>query len=191
MKSEISWALLGLIIERPGYGGQLRRRLERSHEDLFSLQSEGAVYRSLDSLMDRGLIEHALSGEGVAVASGTDRLPMVPYVATAEGRQAFNERVLIQMSETRRQAKLLIRQFSVLVGTQPKLGLEALESYSRLCAQQARKASLTPTDSANTGLGGALAAKLLCEDERLAGESTVRWIDYARELIKASRPDVS
>src|SRR6478609_3159710 len=83
MKSEISWALLGLIIERPGYGGQLRRRLERSHEDLFSLQSEGAVYRSLDSLMDRGLIEHSLSGEGVAVASGTDRLPMVPYVATA------------------------------------------------------------------------------------------------------------
>ena len=191
MTSEVAWALLGLIIERPGYGGQLRQRLERSHADLFSLQSEGHVYRALDSLKERELIEPALSEAGVAVVSGTDRLPMVPYVATSEGRQAFKERVLIQMSEDRRQAKLLIRQFSVLASTDPTLGLEALESYSCLCAEQARQAGRAPLDLASTGLGGALAAKLLCEDERLAGESKVRWIDYARELIKTGGADAS
>lgn len=185
MTSAVAWALLGLIIERPGYGGQLRQRLERSHGDLFALQSEGHVYRALDSLRDRGLIEQALSDNGVAVASGTDRLPMVPYVATAAGLQAFKEHVLAQLSEDRRQSTLLIRQFSVLANACPRFGLEALDSYSRLCAEQARRAGNRSSRPSGSGLGGTLGEELVQEDNRLVGESKIRWIDYARGLLKA------
>lgn len=185
MTSAVAWALLGLIIERPGYGGQLRQRLERLHGDLFTLQSEGHVYRALDSLRDRGLIEQALSKDGVAVASGTDRLPKVPYVATAAGVQAFKEHILTRLSEDRPKSQLLMRQFSVLATASPRFGLEALESYSRLCAEQARRAGRPSLRSSGSDLGGALAEELVREDDRLASESKVRWIDYARGLLKA------
>lgn len=185
MTSAVAWALLGLIIERPGYGGQLRQRLERSHGDLFTLQSEGHVYRALDSLRDRGLIKQALSEDGVAVASGTDRLPKVTYVATADGVLAFKDHVLAQLSEDRPKSQLLVRQFSVLATASPRFGLEALDSYSQLCAEHARRAGEPLPRPSDSSLGGTLGEMLVREDDRLAGETRVRWIDYARGLLKS------
>lgn len=76
--------VLGLLIERPGYGYDLQQRLDARLG--FLGLSDGAVYKILDRLEEDGWIEEM----GEKVVGRTRRgAPRVVYRATAVGREQF------------------------------------------------------------------------------------------------------
>jgi DNA-binding PadR family transcriptional regulator len=77
-------AVLGLVIERPGYGYQLARRLdERFGSSAFA---SSCVYSALDQLARDRLVREVRSGEVPAAVRGGQR---VVYEATARGVAEF------------------------------------------------------------------------------------------------------
>ncbi len=49
MRSPINWGVLGLLIERPGYGYDLFHRFERTYGELLELSSPSQIYKALNA----------------------------------------------------------------------------------------------------------------------------------------------
>ena len=81
LRSPVSWALLGLVIQRPSYGYELVQRFERTYGHALELSSPSQIYTALDALERRGLIEKLPPGEAPEVV----RQPKPHYRATARG----------------------------------------------------------------------------------------------------------
>lgn len=81
----VKHAVLGLVIERPGYGYELIQRLEQRIEGW--RPSETAVYPALRSLRAEGMIRaREATADGPAVSAHRG---VVWYEATEEGRDEF------------------------------------------------------------------------------------------------------
>jgi DNA-binding PadR family transcriptional regulator len=173
MTSQVYWALLGLLLERPGYGYQLMQRFERAYGDVLPLASESHIYTALNELESRELIE-ALTGAS-ALQSGTGRQPKQTYKATVEGARRYTEWMLAQAWEDRRQSRLFVRQLAVFE-REPGVALEILDGYEKACLREARQ---MPRASAG------LADRLLAEESRLALEGRLPWVEYARSEFDA------
>lgn len=79
----VKHAVLGLVIERPGYGYELIQRLEQRIEGW--RPSETAVYPALRSLRSDGMIRARDAANG----SGSAHRGVVWYEATDTGREEF------------------------------------------------------------------------------------------------------
>lgn len=79
----VKHAVLGLVIERPGYGYELVQRLEQRIEGW--RPSETAVYPALRSLRTDGMIR----ARDVAGSTGSAHRGVVWYEATDAGREEF------------------------------------------------------------------------------------------------------
>ncbi len=80
----VKHAVLGLVIERPGYGYELIQRLEQRIEGW--RPSETAVYPALRSLRAEGMIRARTASDGGAVSAHRG---VVWYEATEIGRDEF------------------------------------------------------------------------------------------------------
>lgn len=78
--------VLGLLVERPGYGYDLQQRIDARLG--FLGLSESAVYKILERLEAEGWIEEAGQRRPGATRRGA---PRVMYRATSEGRDRFRE----------------------------------------------------------------------------------------------------
>jgi DNA-binding PadR family transcriptional regulator len=187
MRSPVNWAVLGLMIERPSYGYEILQRFERNYGELLKLSSPSQIYTALDSLMDRGLIEatsEPMSGMG-------SRQPKLHYRATGVGVRRYQEHLVGQADEDRRRASLFARELAALA---PDAALAVLDDYEQMCLVQAtrqqprRRSELSAPEASPT-----LADRLAAEEERLAMEAKLPWIEYARRELRAaadrSRPD--
>ncbi len=183
MRSPVSWALLGLVIERPSYGYELMQRFERTYGDALELSSPSQIYVALDTLARRGLIED-LPTDGAA--SVVVRQPKPHYRATTGGLDSYQEWLLAQMRGERRRSRLFARQLAAL---EPRVALAVIERYERACL---REASELPKAVDETSAAAGLAARLADEEERLAVGARLTWIEYARRefatLAQASAP---
>jgi DNA-binding PadR family transcriptional regulator len=173
MTSQVNWALLGLLMERPGYGYQLMQRFERAYGDVLPLGSVSHIYTALNELRGRGFIKALTDARGLQ--SGTERQPKQSYQATVEGARRFRERMLAQAWEDRRQSRLFVRQLAVFEH-EPGVALEILDGYEKACL---REASHMPPAA------GGLADRLLTEESRLAIEGRLPWVEYARSEFGA------
>lgn len=80
MALSLKYVLLGMVVERPGYGYELQTRVEERLP--FYNYTAGAVYPALDRLEGEGLIE----ATGAKTSRGTARSsPRVMYSATPDG----------------------------------------------------------------------------------------------------------
>ncbi len=175
MTSQVNWAILGLLIERPGYGSQLQQRLAQDYADVLSLNSESHVYTALNELERRGLIEE-VPGTW-AKRSGTRRQPKVEYRAAAEGVGAYRDWMFTQAWEDRRNSRLFARLLAVLA-REPQVALEILARYEAACLRETRRAG---------GSGDSprrLADRLVAEDSRLAVEGRLPWAQFARQAFE-------
>jgi DNA-binding PadR family transcriptional regulator len=179
MRSPVSWALLGLVIERPSYGYELVQRFERTYGDALELSSPSQIYTALDTLARRSLIEE-LSAD--AVASGVVRQPKPHYRATAEGVRGYQESLIAQVHEERRRSRLFARQLAVLA---PQAALAVIERYEQACLEEAKRTPIAAADDPSVGGAPGLAARLVCEKDRLAFGARLSWIEYARREFKA------
>jgi DNA-binding PadR family transcriptional regulator len=179
MRSPVNWAVLGLMIERPSYGYEILQRFERNYGELLKLSSPSQIYTALDSLMDRGMIE-ATSEPSPVVGS---RQPKLHYRATEEGVQCYQEHLVGHAEEDHRRSSLFARELAALA---PDAALEVLDDYEQMCLVQAtRSQPRRRSDPEAFEASMTLADRLAAEDERLAMEAKLPWIEYARRELRA------
>jgi|HubBroStandDraft_4_1064222.scaffolds.fasta_scaffold205863_1 DNA-binding PadR family transcriptional regulator len=178
MRSPVNWAVLGLTIERPSYGYEILQRFERNYGGLLKLSSPSQIYAALDSLRDRGMIE-ATSEPVAGVAS---RQPKLHYQATEEGIRSYEEHLVDQAEEDRRRSSLFARELAALA---PAAALAVLDRYEHVCLAQATNARPRDMEPVASGACTTLADRLAAEEERLAMEAKLPWIDYARRELRA------
>jgi DNA-binding PadR family transcriptional regulator len=180
MRSPVNWAVLGLVIERASYGYEIFQRFERTYGNLLKLSSPSQIYTALDSLAHRGMIE-ATSEPSPSVAS---RQPRLHYRATEEGVLRYQEHLVDQAEEDRRRSSLFARELAALA---PDAALAVLDRYEQMCLAQATKARPGEGDvePAAPDASTTLADRLAAEEERLATEAKLPWVDYARRELRA------
>ncbi len=177
MQSAVHWALLGLVIERPSYGYELAQRFESAYEGMLQLSGVSYVYTALDTLQSRGMIEEI-------AGTRTGRQPKPRYRATADGVRNYQERLILQIREDFRRSRLFARQLAVLA-REPEMALDVIERYGQACLAEAGEIPLpAPCEDCEDAAAG-LASRLISEERRLAIESRLPWIDYARREFKA------
>jgi len=178
MRSPVNWAVLGLTIERPSYGYEILQRFERNYGELLRLSSPSQIYTALDSLIERDLIE----GTSEPPAGAASRQPRLHYRATEDGVRRYQEHLIGQAEEGRRRASLFTRELAALA---PDAALAVLEHYEQICLTQAaspRPVHAGPTASESST---SLADRLAAEEDRLAIEAKLPWIEYARRELRA------
>jgi DNA-binding PadR family transcriptional regulator len=181
MRSPVNWAVLGLTIERPSYGYEILQRFERNYGELLKLSSPSQIYSALDSLRERGMIE-ATSEPSPGV---TSRQPKLHYRATDEGVRSYQQHLVDQAENDRRRASLFARELAALA---PQAALAVLNDYEQMCLTQATRAKKArPRDAAPSASDASttLADRLAAEEERLAMEAKLPWIEYARRELRA------
>jgi DNA-binding PadR family transcriptional regulator len=176
MRSPVNWAVLGLVIERSSYGYEILQRFERNYGDLLRLSSPSQIYTALDSLMDRGMIEGTSEPAGVA-----SRQPRLHYRATEQGALRYQEHLMRQAEEDRRRSSLFARELAALA---PDAALAVLDRYEQMCLSQATRAQPPDVEPAVIDASGTLADRLAAEEERLAMEAKLPWIEYARGQLR-------
>jgi DNA-binding PadR family transcriptional regulator len=168
MTSPVNWSLLGLLLARPGYGYELMKRFEEAYGDVLVLSSESHIYTALNELGRRGLIEEVT--EAPVARTGTQRQPKIRYQATPAGADSYRERMLEQAGADRRQSQLFVRQLAAMEH-EPDVALRILARYEQACLSEARRRPATSER---------LIDRLLAEESRLAMESRLPWVEYAR-----------
>lgn len=172
MTSEVNWNVLGLVIERASYGGELFARYER----LFgALASQSHIYSALDALEARGLIEPVgREGEG--------RQLKLRYRATADGAMAYEDWLVERLHAECRRQVMLVRQIGIFArtpGTMLRV-LERLEDHQ--CLQAAGPARGTSV-AASSPAG--IVDELAEERRRLGAGEMLSWLGRARERFEA------
>jgi DNA-binding PadR family transcriptional regulator len=181
MRSPVNWAVLGLMIERPSYGYEILRRFERNYGGVLKLSSPSQIYTALDSLMDHRLIE--ATSEPATTAAGA-RQPKLHYRATEEGVLRYQEHLVDQAEEDRRRSSLFARELAALA---PDAALAVLHRYEQVCLTQATRAQpRRPSEPDASEPTMTLADRLAAEDDRLAMEAKLPWIEYARRELRAA-----
>lgn len=178
MRSPVNWAVLGLTIERPSYGYEILQRFERNYGELLRLSSPSQIYTALDSLVDRELIEATIEPPTGAAS----RQPRLNYRATEEGVRRYQEHLIGQADEGRRRAGLFARELAALA---PEAALAVLDHYEQSCLTQATAARPAQSGPAAPEASASLADRLAAEEERLAMEAKLPWIEYARRELRA------
>ncbi len=192
LRSPVSWALLGLVIQRQSYGYELVQRFERTYGHVLELSSPSQIYTALDALERRELIEKLPPGEAPEIS----RQPKPHYRPTPLGIDSHAEWLIEQAHDERRRSHLFALQLAVLG---PQGALEILERYEQACLQDASEAASEAVGKPagretgasagpRTGEGGQvgeLAARLLREEQQLSVQARLAWIGYARRELSA------
>jgi DNA-binding PadR family transcriptional regulator len=202
MTSQVNWALLGAVIERPGYAAALARRLKRIYGDALALNSESHVYTALNELEGRGLIERL--PDAPAAFSATDRQPKPVYRATAEGIRAFRERVRTQAGEDRRQLRQFACQLAVFARNgEPEVAIEILQEVEQIYLAESRRVQAgagiegstgKPDTLADARVGGSagkpvtVADTLIAKERSLVMERRLPWVQFAIAQFRAVDP---
>ncbi|MCL2770566.1 MAG: PadR family transcriptional regulator [Solirubrobacterales bacterium] len=173
MRSEIAWALLGLVIERPSYGYELVQRFSRTYEGTLAFSGAKRIYTAIDTLRSYALIEE-FSDPAPHMAGS--RRPRPHYRATDRGVRGYEEWLLSQMEDQRQRSRLFARQLAML---EPEAALEVLDHYEREWLEVADETSVAETTRE------ALAQRLLEGEEQSALEVRIAWIEYARKELAA------
>jgi DNA-binding PadR family transcriptional regulator len=175
MHSQVNWALLGLVIERPSYAYELARRFERTYEGVLTLSSVSHAYTALAALRERALIEE-LPGTRVG------RQPKPHYRATEKGLKDYAEWLVGQVDEDLRRQRLFVLALATFT-RDPGAALGILTRYEQACLTEARRAPIAPREEACVGDPQVLAERLLAEETRLALGAKLAWVEYARQEL--------
>ncbi len=141
LTSPVTWAVLGLILERPSYGYELAHRLERRYGDVLRVSSSWQVYAALNALAKAGFIEPVNPRQKLVAQQTNSRQPKIEYRATAAGVEAFKRWLADQMHDDPAHADLLRK----LVAGRRVAAVDSVEvvrdlvtKYEDLCVTEAR-----------------------------------------------------
>jgi len=176
VRSPVSWALVGLVIERPSYGYELSQRFTRSYGDALELSSTSQIYTALDTLNRNGLLEEFVP-QGDPAHPG--RQPKPHYRATPAGVKGHGDWLVSLLRQERRRSRVLARQLAVLA---PADALQVIDLCERVCLEDvAAPSGHGPGEERMSELAG----RLVGEDQRVALVARLAWIEYARSELRA------
>ncbi len=175
MRSPINWAVLGLLIERPGYGYDLFHRFERTYGEALVLTSPSQVYGALKPLKQKALIEQIPRDDDGA--AGELSQPKPRYRATVAGRCHYREWLVAQACEKRQSLELLTLLVALLP---PRDALVVVDRYERHLLSQRSSAPAMSEDSS------ALARRLADHARQLETGLALKWATYARRELEAA-----
>jgi DNA-binding PadR family transcriptional regulator len=107
MRSAVNWAVLGLVIQRQGYGYDLYQRFDRTYGGALALSCEAQVYKALTALKNRGLIEELPASE---TSEDDRRQPKPRYRATPAAVPAYQDWLIFQVTQDRQRSALFSLQ---------------------------------------------------------------------------------
>lgn len=179
MRSPINWAVLGLLIERPGHGYDLFQRFDDAYAGAIELSTHSQINGSLKALEQRRLIERLPPDDPRAVASAPRRLL---YRASAQGLVEY-ERWLLSYSPRSADAPgVFARQLAVLPTA---TALAVIEHYEQACLSETCATRFPRADQSGPGDALELQGRLISEEKHLALAAKIEWARYARSQIKA------
>jgi DNA-binding PadR family transcriptional regulator len=180
MTSRFYWAVLGLLIKRPGYGYELARRFEDEYGDWLSLRADSHVYAGIKELLARKLIEPTTVAGSPSSRSGSE--PRPGYRVTALGMASYKGWLLARLETSQRDWMLLTRLLGILT-VEPDAALEVIERYREKLLAQAPKADVRgPTEFREDHIDEAdrLVWRLIDERSRLEAGRMLDWADFAQ-----------
>jgi DNA-binding PadR family transcriptional regulator len=182
----VKHALLGLLLERRGYGYDLMQRLEARLGPAWQL-NPSTVYAALDQLEEEELIVGRQPDEEESKASTRRRVRRVVYEVTEPGKVAFEAWV----ARPSAQQEPIRGELQLKVAAAREEDVEALldaidhaELLTRMLWEECREreAAEGAATAARPAAGLAHTAAVL----RLEGE--LRWLETARETLLGRRP---
>jgi DNA-binding PadR family transcriptional regulator len=174
MRSPVNWGLLGLLIERPGYGYDLFQRFTRTYGKSIELSCQSQIYKALDALQERGLIE-LIPGD-VALPDEL-RQPKPRYRARPEAVPDYRDWLITQLTQERQRLELFALQVGMLP---PGDALVVVDRYEQHLLSE-RKDAPPALDGAP-----ALARRLAEHAKQLETGVALRWTTYARAELQAA-----
>lgn len=175
MRSPVNWGVLGLLIDRPGYGYDLFQRFKRTYGKTIELSCQAQIYKALNALEGRGLIE-PLPSE-IAEPEEELRQPKPRYRACAEAVPAYRDWLVTQVTQEGQHVELLAIQVGALP---PHDALVVVDRYEQHLLSERESAPPMP-DSAP-----ALARRLAAHAKQLEAGLALKWTTYARCELEAS-----
>jgi len=183
----VKYAVLGLLVQRRGYGYDLVQRFEEQVGPAWQLNA-GAIYVALDKLEQEGLVR-PLAGDGDTPTTRrrtTRGAPRVIYEPTPEGVERFDEWMATgsSMSPMREELhlKLALSQprnlprLIELTYEQEQACLERLEQYLDSASFDDLLASAQPWSAV---------ASVMVRDAEIAHlQATVEWLRRIREAMR-------
>jgi DNA-binding PadR family transcriptional regulator len=176
-------AVLGLIIERPGYGYQLAQRLEdRCGSRAWTRPN---VYGTLDRLLQDGHISVVGAHRPRTVEQDGRTAPRPVYAATQEGREFFSAWMSRASAPKHVRDELDLKLLFSSPEFLPDL-MDQARAHEQVCLRElaALKRAL-PTDRSGPTSGWRGAAILLeREREMKMLEARVEWLQHVREAMR-------
>jgi DNA-binding PadR family transcriptional regulator len=177
-------AVLGLVIERPGYGYDLARRLrERFGSSGFA---PTGVYSALDQLSAEGLVRAAGS---LAGGSAERAAPRTVYEATEEGREQFDRWMLASSTPAHVRDELNMKLALSRPRDLPAL-IELARSQEEQCLarlealKQPDVVAETPRPQGGGGLAWSQVAALLVRDAEVRQlQARVEWLQRGQAIM--------
>lgn len=181
-------AVLGLVIERPGYGYDLARRLGERFSS-YGFAPTG-VYSALDQLSSEGLVR-AVGTRGDA---GERAAPRTVYEATPAGVEAFDGWMLSSSSLSPMRDELYMKLALSRPHNLPRL-IELVRSQEQECLLRLEQlaAPVATTGAKARARGTSLAwsdvAALLVRDAEVKRlQARVEWLQKARSIMTRLSP---
>lgn len=184
LRSQVSCAVLGLVIEMPSHGYELGLRFDVRFGAFLSAQ-RSAVYSALKSLSRAGLIEKMPGQSSTGARRGAKAGPS--YRATARGARAYRRLLAERVQNDPSRAEMLGRM--ILAGVHSvEAALDFLEHYEQGCIQQAKLLAVPDVgEESDAGGVSGLVGRLLIEERRGVIDADMAWITRARAELRALR----
>jgi DNA-binding PadR family transcriptional regulator len=183
----VKHAVLGLLVQRRGYGYDLARRFDEQVGSGWQLNA-GAIYTALDQLEKEGLIRRAVDEQGLPIVKRqTVRgAPRVMYEATTNGAERFERWMSAPTSSSPLREELHLKialsqphnlpQLIELTYEQEQACLERLQQYAGKLPFEQLLGSAEPWQ--------AISAVMVRDAEVAYLSATIEWLRRVREAMR-------
>lgn len=187
LTSPVTWAVLGLIVERSSYGYELAHRLERRYGDVLPVSSSWRIYAGMNALEKARFIEPVNPQQKLEAQRTKSRQPKVEYRATAAGIEAFKGWLASLIHDDPAHIDLLRKLVAgrrVAVIDSADVVRDLVRKYEELCVEEARALSHDIPETPASDLGE-LTERLVLEARRAKLDAYFTWLEHANREIDA------
>lgn len=176
-------AILGLVIERPGYGYQLAQRLEERFGS--SAFAPSGVYSALDQLSRDGLVRVAREAGEAGPGPARRAAPRMIYEATSEGIEHFEAWMLGSSPTPPLRDELHMKIALCRPRNIPRL-IDMVYGQKLACAARLRDLErLAATQAAGHPDEWSRRMRVLATETEIASwRARIEWLQSARDLLE-------